>query len=109
MERLWPFSAIIPCWVGMFLIAYGKGSDRKPTPAPPKELPEWMVWACGAGGVFTVVATLMFWKVLRFPWATMLFGWILICLTTATIVWFYCRSLRQQSTADPESRPLQDQ
>ena len=95
VERLWPFSAIVPCWIGMFLLAYGKGPDWKPPPDPPKELPEWMVWTCGAGGVFIVVATVLFWYAVRAPWATMLFGWIMICATTATIVWFFSRSLRR--------------
>ena len=94
VERLWPFSAVIPCWIGMLLMAYGKGPDWTPTPPPPKELPPWMVWACGAGGVFTVIITLLFWYAVRIPWATMLFGWVLICLTTGTVVWYYTRSLR---------------
>jgi hypothetical protein len=95
VERLWPFSAVIPCWVGMFLIAYGKGPDWKPPPAPPKKLPDWMVWTCGLAGVFVVVATALFWYAVRIPWATMLAGWILMCVTTGTIVWFFSRSLRR--------------
>lgn len=94
VERLWPFSAIVPCWIGMFLMVYGKEPGWKPSP-PPKELPTWMVWTCGAGGVFVVVATLLFWYAVRVPWATMLVGWILICVTTGSIVWFFSRHLRR--------------
>src|SRR5262245_31600146 len=109
LERLWPFSAGIPCCVGRFLIGCGKGGDRKPLPAPPKELPPWMVWLCGGGGVFIVIATLLFWSAVRVPWATMLFGWSIMCVTVGTIVWYHSRSLRQQSTADRAGSPLQDQ
>jgi len=104
MERVWPFSAVIPCWIGMLLIAYGKGPNWKPTPPPPKELPEWMVWTCGAAGVFVVVATLMFWYEVRIPWATMLAGWVLMCVTVGTIVWLYSRSLRKRAAADAGSK-----
>ena len=34
VERLWPWSALIPCWIGMFLMAYGMGPNWKPPPTP---------------------------------------------------------------------------
>src|ERR1043166_5552323 len=61
MERLWPFSALVPFFAGSILWLYGKGPDWKPSPAVPKELPPWAVRACAAGGAFTVIATWLFW------------------------------------------------
>ena len=46
VERLWPFSALLPCWVGIFLTVHGMGPNWKPPPAPPAELPPWVLWAC---------------------------------------------------------------
>jgi hypothetical protein len=105
VERLWPFSAIVPCWAGLFLMAHGMGPNWKPPPAPPQEMPPSMIWACGAGGVFTVIATWLFWVVVRVPWATMLAGWILLCLSGGMVVWLYSRALRQESTAEPDAPP----
>jgi hypothetical protein len=105
LERLWPFSILIPCWTGLFLTAYGKGPNWKPPPPPPKELPQPVIWACGAAGVFTVIATWLFWVVVRVPWATMLAGWMLLCVSGGSVVWWYARSLRQQDAAEPSADP----
>jgi hypothetical protein len=36
VERLWPFSALIPGLTGLFLVGYGKRPNWKPPPPPPK-------------------------------------------------------------------------
>src|SRR4051812_48474155 len=37
VEWLWPWSALLPCWAGLFLTSYGMGPNWKPPPTPPKE------------------------------------------------------------------------
>ena len=100
VERLWPFSALIPCWIGMFLMAYGMGPNWKPPRPLPKELPLWMIRACGVGAVFTVAGTWLFWVAVRLPWATMLAGCILLYVSCGTVCWLYSRSLTQHLTAE---------
>lgn len=112
VERLWPFSAGIPGSTGLFLMGYGRGPNRKPAPVVPAEPPPWVLWACGASGALIVVATWLFWVAVRVPWATMLVGWILICVSAGTCGWLYARALRQQSatrlgsTPDPARDPV---
>ena len=96
LERVWPFSALVPCWAGLFLVVFGKGPNWKPPPLPPKELPPWFLWACGASSVFTVAGTLLFWVIVRIPWATMFVASILFYISVGTVSWFYSRSLRRQ-------------
>jgi hypothetical protein len=105
VELLWPWSALIPCWAGLFLTMYGKGPDWKPPPAPSAELPPWMLRACSVSAGITVAGTWLFWVVVRIPWATMLVGWILGCMCCGTVVRLYYRSLRQQLPAEPEADP----
>ena len=107
-ERLWPFSALVPGLTGLFLTGYGVGPNRKPPPVPPAEPPPWVLWACLASAMFTVAATLLFWFAVRVPWATMLVGRVLICVSSGTIGWLYSRSLLQQSTAEPGAAPERD-
>src|SRR3954466_11776300 len=45
-EGAWPWSALIPCWIGMFLMASGMGPNGKPPPPTPKEMPPWVLRAC---------------------------------------------------------------
>ena len=99
VERLWPFTALVPGLIGLFLADYGKGPNR--TPPPPAELPPWVVWTCGAAGVFVVLGTWLFWVAVRVPWATMLAGWALVCVAVGSVVWVYSRSVRRQPTAGP--------
>lgn len=101
VERLWPLSILIPGLLGLFLTSCGSGPNGKPPMPPPKELPPWALWACLAGALFTVAATLLFWFAVRVPWATMLFAWILCCISVVSVVWLYSRSLRRQPTAEP--------
>src|SRR5262245_9239340 len=61
MERLWPFSALVPGLTGLSLAAYGKGPNWKRPPPPPKELPPRVLWACLAGSLLTVALTWLFW------------------------------------------------
>jgi hypothetical protein len=96
VEWLWPWSALLPAWIGMSLLPHGMGPNWKPPPAPPKEMPPWVLWRCLASGVCTVLASLLFWKVVGVPWATMLFAWILICLSVGWVSWLYTRALREQ-------------
>jgi len=105
VELLWPFSALVPGLTGLSLAVYGKGPNWKPPPPPPKELPPRVLWSCLAGSLFTVALTWLFWVVVRIPWATMLAGWVLCCVSVGSIVWWYSRTWRQQSTADPDAAP----
>src|SRR5262249_41171682 len=91
--------------IGLFLMSHGPGPNGKPIPAPPKEPPPWVLWTCLASAVFTVVATWLFWVVVRVPWATMLAGWFLICVSAGSVAWFYLRSLSRQSSADQDAAP----
>jgi hypothetical protein len=105
VERLWPFSALIPCWLGMALLAYGMGPDWKPAPVPPGDPPVWVLRACGVAALITVGGAAQFWMIVRVPWATQLVGWILFCVSVGSIVWLYTRWLRQQQTAESGSEP----
>jgi hypothetical protein len=62
-------------------------------------MPPWMLWVYLVGIGVIVGGTLLFWSVTRIPWATMLVGWILVCVCGAAIVRVYSRFLRQQSPA----------
>ena len=103
VERLWPFSILVPGWVGMFLMACARRPDWKPLPSPPRELPPWVLWTCLASALVIVAGTVLFWYAVRIPWATMLAAWVLICVNGALVVWLYTRSLRRQSPAPPSS------
>jgi hypothetical protein len=105
VERLSPFSILVPGWIGMFLMAYGMGPNWKPVPVPRGDLPPWFVWWCGAGGVLTVAGGLLCWTLFRTPWLAMLVGYILCCLGVGTVTWLYTRSLRPQSNAEPDAAP----
>jgi hypothetical protein len=91
---------------GMFLTSHGMGPNWKTAPQP-KEPPPWVMRASIASGLFTVIGTLLFWVTFHVPWATMLLGWILICVSTGAIMWLYSRSLRQQPPAEPGVAPDQ--
>ena len=105
VERLWPFSALVPGLTGLFLMGYGVGPNRKPPPVPPAEPPPWVLWTCMASAIFTVAATLLFWVVVRVPWATMLAGWILICVSCGTIGWWWVsRTAERSATPDRGGR-----
>src|SRR5205085_3650902 len=101
-ERLWPFSVLVPGLTGLFLTGYGVGPNRKPPPVPPAEPPPWMLWTCMASAIFIVAATLLFWVVVRVQWATMLVGWILICVSCGTTGWVSARCSHRQSPAEPD-------
>jgi hypothetical protein len=101
VERLWPWSALVPGLAGLFLAGYGKGPNWKPPPVPHAEMPPWVLRACLACAGITVGGTLLGWFATRTPWATMLVGWILICICGGTVGRLYSRSLRQQSAAAP--------
>jgi fatty acid desaturase len=100
LERLWPWSTLFPCWIGIFLIVHGKGPNWKPPPMPPKEMPPWVLRVCMAAVLVTVGATLLFWRLVPIPWATMLFAYILFCISVGTVSFLYSRALRRQ--AKPE-------
>lgn len=101
VELLWPFSALVPGWAGLFLLGYGTGANWKPPLNPPKEMPPWMILACFASGVCIVAGTWLFWAAVRLPWATMLVGWILVCVSAGAVAWFYSRSLRRPPPGEP--------
>ena len=103
LELLWPLS-IVPGLIGVVLMLSGMGPNWKPPPPPPREMPPWVVRACGASGMFTVAGTWLFWEAVRVPWATMLAAWILFWSSAGWVGWLYSRSLRQQSSG-VESRP----
>lgn len=100
LERVWPWSALVPCWAGMLLIACGIGPNWKPPPLPPDELPPWMIRACAVGGGLTVGGGLLCWVVTRTPWVTELVGCILLYVNCGTVTWLYTRSLRRQSALE---------
>src|SRR5262249_39726464 len=104
-ERLWPFSALVPGLTGLFLAAYGMGPNWKPLPAPPAELPPWVLRACMVSAGITVGGGLLCWLVFRAPWAVMLVGYILFCVSSGRVAWLYTRSLRQQSNAESGAAP----
>lgn len=106
VERLWPWSVLVPGLTGLFLVGCGKGPNWKPAPPPPKEPPPWVLWSCLVSGWITIAGTWLFWHIVRVPWATMTAGWILICVSGGSVSWLWRRSLRQQSTA--ESDPAAD-
>ena len=105
VERLWPFSVLVPGLIGLFLTGYGKEPSWKPPPVPLAEPPPWVLWACLVSGWITIAGTWLFWVVVRVPWATMLVGWILICVNGGAVAWWYFRFLREQSTAEPDAAP----
>jgi hypothetical protein len=105
VERLWPWSALIPGWIGMFLMWCGKGPNWKPPPPLPKEMPPWMIRACFASAGFTIAGTWLCWVVVRTPWVVQLVGCVLFYISAGTVVWLYSRSLRQQPTAEPGAAP----
>jgi hypothetical protein len=105
LERLWPWSALVPGWIGMFLMFCGRGPNWKPPPLPLDELPPWMIRACAVGAGLTVGGGLLCWVVTRTPWVTELVGCILLYINCGTLTWLYTRSLRRQSTAEPGGTP----
>jgi hypothetical protein len=105
VERLWPFSAWVPGLLGLFLLSRGEGPNGKPTLAVPREPPPRVLWACLAAAVFTVVATYLFWVVVGIPWATMVAGWLLVCVIGGLVAWFYARTLRQQPAGEQQEKP----
>src|SRR5207253_3325329 len=105
VERLWPLSALVPGLLGLFLNSYGMGPNWKAPPPPPKEMPPWMLLACMAIALFTVAATLLFWFLVRAPWATLLFAWILFWVSGGSLGWLYSRSLREQPPVEPGAAP----
>jgi hypothetical protein len=105
VERLSPWSALLPGWLGLFLTARGMGPGWKPPPVPPAEPPPWVLWACLASAGITIAGVWLCWVVVRTPWVVMLVGWILICASAGSVAWLYARSLRQQPTADPDAAP----
>jgi hypothetical protein len=104
VERLWPWSALVPGLTGLFLTGYGRGPNRKPPAVPPGEPPPWVLRACFVGAGFTLAGIWLFWVVVRVPWATMLVGWILACASSGTVGWLYSHSLRLSSTAERGNR-----
>jgi hypothetical protein len=101
LERLWPWSALLPAWIGIILTASGMGPKWKPPPAPPAEMPPGMLWPYLVGAQITVGGALLCWVITGTPWVTMLVGWILLCVCGGTCAWLYTRFLRQQPAAEP--------
>jgi hypothetical protein len=101
VERLAPFSALIPGLTGLFLVGYAKGPYRQTAPASTAPLPPWMLWACLVSGWIIMAAIWLCWVVVRTPWVVMVFGWVVICVSVGTIVLLYSRSRRQLPSAGP--------
>jgi hypothetical protein len=106
VELLWPWSALVSGFAGLFLTTSGMGPNWKSPPAPPlAELPPRVLWACLLGAGITVAGTGLCLFVVRTPWVVMLVGWILFCVSSGTIVWWYTRSWRDQQTGEPGAAP----
>jgi hypothetical protein len=101
VERLAPFSALVPGLIGLFLVGYAKGPNRLPPPVPPPQLPPRVLWMCLVSGWIIMAAIWLCWVIVRTPWVVMVFGWIVICLSVGTVVLLYSRSLRRPSTTEP--------
>jgi hypothetical protein len=104
VERLSPWSALVPGLMGMLLTTYGRGPNGKPS-VPPAELPPWVLWTCLAAAGITVGGALLCWFATRTPWVVMLVGWVLCCVSGGTVAGLYSRSLRQQSIPEPDTAP----
>src|SRR5438270_6937940 len=100
VERLWPLSALVSGLSGLILAVYGMGPSWKPPPAPPAELPPWVLRACLVSAGITVAGAWLCWVVFHAPWTVMLVGWVLFCANSGRVVWLYTRSLRRQSNAE---------
>ena len=107
VQQFWPWSALVPAWVGIILTVSGMGPNWKPVQVPPGELPPWMIRACGLAGCIPVAGALLTWVMFRVPWVAMLVGWILFCVSTGIVTWTYSRSLRQQATAKPDAARME--
>jgi hypothetical protein len=108
VERLAPFSALIPGLAGLFLVGYAKGSDRQPPAVPPAPLPPRVLWACLVSGWIMMAAIWLCWVVVRTPWVVMVFGWLLICVSAGIVGVVYSRSPRPPS-AEPGMLPESDE
>jgi hypothetical protein len=105
LERVWPFSAFVPGFLGLFLIGYGKGPNAEPPATPPAEVPPRVLWACLVSAWIVMAGTWLFWVAVRVPWATMLAGWVLLCTSAVAVGWFFSQSARQQAAGDTDSAP----
>jgi hypothetical protein len=104
VERLQPWSALIPCWIGMLLMAYGMGPNWKPPP-PPNEMPPWVLRVCCVSAGLAVAWTWLSWVVFRTPWVVQVVGCVLLYISVGSVTWLWTRSLREQPTAEPGAAP----
>jgi hypothetical protein len=100
LELLWPLSVVLGL-IGGFLMLAGKGPNWKPAPAPPKEMPTWVLRLCLASAGVTVGGTWLCWAVVRTPWVVEVVGCLLFYITAGSVGWLYTRSLRPQPIAEP--------
>lgn len=89
VKRLWPWSALIPGWIGILVMWCGKSPNWKPPPPAPKELPPWMMRACFASAGLTIAGTWLCFVVVRTPWVVQLVGCVLFYITAGTVAWLY--------------------
>ena len=103
-ERLWPWSALVLGFAGLYLAGDRKELNGMPA-NPPAEMPPWVLYACMVAAVITVGGTLLCWIATRTPWVTMIVGWILVLISGGTVGHLYARSLTQNAATESDDPP----
>jgi hypothetical protein len=94
VERVWPFSALIPGFAGLFLLRCGMEPSWKPVRMPTGDPPPWVMREILVSVGVVVAGTLLCWFLSRTPWVTMVVAWILACITVGRVTWLWMRELR---------------
>jgi hypothetical protein len=84
-ERLWPWSAVVPCWAG--------------------EVLPGVLGACSAGAGFVVAGAWLCSALVRTPRVVVLVPCVLFYVSVGAVVWLHTRSSYRQPTAEPRSAP----
>lgn len=104
LERLWPFSALLPGLAGIALTAYGMGPSWKPVAMPPGDPPRWVMWEIMLSVGVTIAGTMLCGAFSRTPWLTMLVAYVLFCIAVGRVTWLWTRVLRRQASSELRDR-----